>query len=218
MATVLMALRCGAKTGVAHYSIQGCRVTRRSPYEQTFAIRHRCGGDGRSGPSGSGVRCGHRPGITRWPCATGVVARLPGEQPVGPVQLVSRGSAGADRQSSCESSGLGQQRLPHLLVRLSRAGQRGAEHLRGACSAATTSTAAGLHSAAAAGTMLVPLHPGTVLATSAGPSQRVRADCSAAVSLSSPADAHVTKPSGRTSKALSPAPSELRLIRSSRSV
>jgi hypothetical protein len=43
--------------------------------------------------------------------------------------LVPRGPAATDRQSSGEPSGLGLEYLPHLLLRLLRPGQCGAEHL-----------------------------------------------------------------------------------------
>ncbi len=54
--------------------------------------------------------------------------------------------------------GLGQQRLPHLLVCLQRAGQRGAQHLRGRGAAGPAAASAEPDSAASTGVVLVAVH------------------------------------------------------------
>jgi hypothetical protein len=73
----------------------------------------------------------YRTGSTQCSCAARFLARLSGGQPIRPMSLVPRGSPGADRQSSYEPSGLGFECLPHLLVRLFRAGQCRPEYFRG---------------------------------------------------------------------------------------
>ena len=108
-----------------------------------------------------------RPGSTGRTRAAGILARVSGRQPVRPVSLVPGGSYGADRQSSCESGDLGQQRVPHVLVRLSRAGQCRPEHLRGRISAPAASAPSQPHSAASAGMVLGPVHPDDVVPVTA---------------------------------------------------
>ena len=91
----------------------------------TRGARNNCSGIGqrRRGVSRDGR------GPTRWSRAAGQLARLSGGQPIGAMSLVSRGPTGADRQSSYEPGDLGLECLPHLLVRLLRAGQCRSKHL-----------------------------------------------------------------------------------------
>src|SRR5215217_3657399 len=74
------------------------------------------------------------------------------------MSLVPRGFPGADRESSCQPGDLGQQRVPHLLVRLSRTGQCRSEYLRGRGPAAATTTSAESDSAPSAGLVVVAVH------------------------------------------------------------
>jgi hypothetical protein len=120
------------------------RRQRREPSNETTnrgAINDRAG-LGRRRRSG-GRR--YRPGSTRWSCAAGFLARLSGGQPIRPMSLVPRGSPGADRQSSYEPCGLGLECLPHLLVRLFRAGECRPEYFRGRGSTSAASTSAAWH-------------------------------------------------------------------------
>ena len=112
--------------------------------------------------AGVGLAAGHRAGPPRRSRAAGLLARVSARQPIRPMPLVPRRSPGPDRQSPCEPSGLGQQRLPHLLVRVSRAGQCRSEHLRGRGSTRAASTSAELDPATSAGDVLVALPSGAV--------------------------------------------------------
>jgi hypothetical protein len=58
------------------------------------------------------------------------------------MSLVPGGSPGSDRQPTYESRGLGLECLPHLLVRLFRAGQCRSEYFRGRGSTSAASTSA----------------------------------------------------------------------------
>ena len=81
--------------------------------------------------AGLGLAEGTAQALPQVPVPLGSLARSPSDNPSGPCHSVPRRSSGEEPATFLGTRPPGQQRVPHLLVCLSRAGQRRSEHFRG---------------------------------------------------------------------------------------